>query len=72
MRKEIMRDRIPSQQRPQGFTGPLLGNFRYIIAFLSSSPVNWHLYVQIGQKGGVLVNGHKSEPRANGSGLRGV
>jgi len=62
-RKEFLHDCGPSQQRLQGFTGPLLGNFKYIIAFLSSSPVNWHPYVQIGQKGGVLVHGHKSATR---------
>jgi hypothetical protein len=26
----------------QKLTGPLLGNFKYIIGILSSSPVNWH------------------------------
>jgi len=26
----------------QKFTGPFLGNLKYIIGMLSSSPVNWH------------------------------
>jgi len=56
----------------QNFVGPLSRNYKDISGIFSLSPVDWHPFCASWVKGGVCVYAYKSEPHANGCGLRGV
>ena len=43
------------------FTGPLIGNFKYIIGILGSSPVDWHPFWANWVKGGGSVDMSNSQ-----------